>query len=865
MTPLPTCNPEHALCAKKMVGWKPASCTHCGLKKSVYQSAPLQVQDRAERSPPNPPSSDDSDAKHPGSPISPTGPDQSAIPHPETPTAPPRPSATPSSSSRRQRSEQQTVAARSKVLLRRHRRGLLIGASAVVAIFLTVNLASSILKRPDFESAFSNEGVDFKGRVDDRLLAIAPRDGQKVVIGSKDADLSDDQFEIRGAEPEATGLAYFEAGGVLLGLDLVPKSRELAEFETTISVESTAVSLVLLHPQMSEFHTLGNPVGDAALKMIVARTPSFTGLVRSLDAEIETDGINYLDRQSTTTESLIETVVNESRATINEFRQVRSSGGGFGQSVSPKFVDRKFAHQSSQRGSQSSAKIESAYPITCDYGLIPSSYGEADGLCVVLKSPDKENWDTFAFDADITIEVTNLAPRAVAVFTSPMQGERGSLLGFVPPLDVSVSSGELMAWALAEVKKVTVAGLTNYDLKDPESNSAKDRESSASAVTMTFRDPTRLGEISTVSVLGTPDQVINESLDERTFQQGRALSGVLTVLSSYIFPSLSVLLDKGEWATLPGTSKNVFDACPASVFTDLLGGTALNLASAFGDLRDGLSRSITTEIGVSEIFWFVFVRRYYHKNALSKPTVDTYTSECEKALAMAKILSACTPTLKSFLSASLIDCLSSDDELQALLVGSIQRVFVSVVNPFAKLDLALGASGVALTGIWTFSDTARFGNADVYRLETVSVPLWCYEVSRSRSRFVGAFPEIPEDGWRGMILALRQGLEQLTKFSDDEFWSSESERWNEISELEPPTNSFAAAQIADDAKLVSASFQAIAALMPTDSIIDKGKNVGKLFRDPKVLAKFTELDGPMERIDQVWQSCPQATRLNSGM
>lgn len=833
---------------------------HCGLKKSVYLSQSLQVQDRAKWSKPNPPSGGDSEPKYSVSPISTPGSDQSSMSHSETPTASPRPSATPSSSTRRQRSEPQTVAARSKVVLRRHRRGLLIAASAVVAIFLTVNLASSILQRPDIESAFSSEGVDFKGRVDDRLLAIAPGDGQKVVIGSKDADLSDDQFEIRGAEPEATGLAYFEAGGVLLGFDLVPKSRELADFETRISVESTAVALVLLHPQMSEFHTLGDPVGDAALKMIVARTPSFTNLVGSLAAEIETDGINYLDSQSTTTESLIETVVNESKATINAFRQVRTSEGGFGQSVSPKFADRKIARQNSQRSSQSSPKPESTYPITCDYGLTPDSYGEADGLCLILKSPDKENWDTFAFDTDMTIEVTNLAPRAVAVFTSPMHGEPGSLLGFVPPLDVSLSSYDLMAWALVEAKKLAVAGLTNYDLKDSESNSAKDRESSTSAVTMTFRDPTRLGVVNTVSVLGTPDQVINKSMNERNFQQGRALSGVLTALSSYIFPAISVLLDEREWATLRGTSKNVFDACPASVLTDLLGGTALNLAAAFGDLGDGLSRSLTTENGVSEIFWFIFVRRYYHKNALSKPTAATYTRECETALATAKTLAACTPTLKSLIASSLIDCLSSDEELKALTSATIQRVLVSAINPFTKLDLALGASGVALTGIWTFSDTARFGNADVYRLETVSVPLWCYEVSRSRSRFVGAFPEMPEDGWRGLILALRQGLEQLTKLSNAEFWSSESERWNEISELEPPTNTYGATQIAGDANQVSASFQAIAALMPTDSIIDKGKNVGKLFRDPEVLAKITELDGPMKRIDQVWQSCPQSLR-----
>lgn len=853
MMPLPTCDPEHTLCARKTVGWKPASCMHCGLKKSVYQSQSSQVQDRTTRNTPTLAKSDDPDPERSGSTIPPV-----------------RPSNTTSSSTDSLRREQQSVAPRSRHPLRGHRRGLLIGASVVVAIFLIVSLASSFLRTPDVEFLVSNKEVDFEGRIDDRLLAIAPTEGRRVVIGSKDTDLIDGRFQIRGASPEATGLAFFEAGGALLGLDLVPKTSELADFETAISVESTAVALVLLHPQMSEFHTLGNPVGDAALKMIVSRTASFASLVDSLADEIKTDGISYLDAQSTTTGSLIPTVVNEVegliRSGLNDFRQIRSSGGGFGQSVGPKLLNRELARHNSQRGSESSIGLKSAYPLTCDYGLIPDSYGEADGLCVTLKSPKKEDWGTFAFDSDITIEITNLAPRAVAVFASPKGGEAGSLLGVVPPLEVSVgSTSDLVAWVFQELalRESPVRGPADYVLKKPESKSVKNQNSSDSAITMTFRNPTRLGVINTVSVLGTPDRVIDESLDERHFEDGRFISSVLTALSSYIFPSLSVLLDKGDVQLIGGSRWNVFESCPPSVLTDLIGGAALNFESAVADPRDGLSRIFTTESGASEIFWFIILRRFF-PNERSASMTDT--TPCEKTLAEPKIISACFPTLQSLWPFSIPPFSFCDSPssrgLVSLISASIQRSMLSAAtNPFAKLDLALSASSVALTGIFSFSDTARFGNADVYRLETVSTPLWCYEVSRSRSRFVGAFTTASgTSSLRSSILALRAGFEQLAKSSDAEFWSRESRVCNEISDLDPPSSTINSSQTSADAKEFASTFQIIAGILPSGSPFDRAKAIRELISGNEVSSQLNRLDEPVGRLDQVWKSRPQATR-----
>lgn len=688
----------------------------------------------------------------------------------------------------------------------------------------------------------SISGYPVSGKVSAEVVELADDRIIQLSLGEQAVGLDGREFRI-GAESDTTGLAIAIAGNDLLGFDAVPKSDLLEDSEVQISFESTASSLVFLRPELSEFYVIGNPVWDAGVKMMIAASPAFPALVESLKTEAATEGATYLRRTGADTESLVVEILASLRA---EFSQ--GEAGGPGESHRGRSVYRS----SPDSSNETSRLTTKSYGYSCDAGLLPVSGAEADGLCFEVITPPRDRWETYEFNDDIEVRVSNKSPRIAMLYYQAESSAEPILLGLVPPFSVPPPSvvgiiGKLYSTA------VQLDGNPNrYRLKDVSSLTALDVDDTS----QTFRLPsgTEAGKLSAVSVLGARDAELDALLVARQFDFGRGASAVLTFLSSYLFPAMSVVLDnRGLNFRSPKNlrSAQLFAECSVSTVPNLVG--QFLVEDFYGNNGVKWDKFLTSEGTVPKMFWFVYLRLVLED------------SSCDSALEKAELLTFCLPSLQAVAkfetySSQVENCINSDELFTALVTAGIKRALVNiVVSPFEKIDVALAAGALSATALLSLGDFLRFGNGDVYPLATLKVPRWCYEVGQSRLRLLGpqrstsnAVTDLPS-----LVRDIRERIEQYAPYADPEFWQRESVAWNRISTLDSPSFVVDPSTMKEDATKMSAQLAVIASWFPNTSFVGRAEGIARAI-SPSGRREISELQAAVARVEIAWRPCPNS-------
>lgn len=282
---------------------------------------------------------------------------------------------------------------------------------------------------------------------------------------------------------------------------------------------------MLLRPEVSDVFVLGNPVLDAAAYEVLIQSSELQSLVLELRAEAVSEGSVYLRELSPATEARIIETTNWFRTTVSD--GVVDSGN-----LSAR-VNRNPRRES---GLSPRARVV-GLPQTCDEGLMPSSFGEADGLCIEVTSPNREDWETYDFSQNMDIEIRNLSPRAAAVFLQDNGGPQ-TFLGLVP-LDLTLpSTSEILMKVFNKPTKTFNLAPDSVDLPEKESGSKFSLNSSTAEsvlTTVTFDWPL---------LPGIENPEFDQLVTTAGLESYRGLAFGLTSLSTYVLPVLGVVLDK---------------------------------------------------------------------------------------------------------------------------------------------------------------------------------------------------------------------------------------------------------------------------------------------------------------------------------
>jgi len=688
----------------------------------------------------------------------------------------------------------------------------------------------------------SISGYPVSGKVSAEVVELADDRTIQLSLGEQAVGLDGREFRI-GAESDTTGLAIAIAGNDLLGFDAVPKSDLLEDVEVQISFESTASSLVLLRPELSEFYVIGDPVWDAGVKMMIATSSAFPALVESLKSEAATEGATYLRETSAETEDLVVEILASLRA---EFSQVEA--GGPGESHRGRSVYRS----SPDSSNETSRLTTKSYGYSCDAGLLPVSGAEADGLCFEVVSPPRDRWESHDFTGDVQVKVTNKSPRMALLYYQAESTSEPILVGLVPPFSVPSPSVVGIISKLYSTAVQLDVDPNRYRLKDASTLSASDADDTS----QTFRLPgaAESGLLSAVTVLGAQDAVLDALLTAKQFDFGRGASAVLTFLSSYLFPAMSVVLDnRGLNFRSPKNLRRaqLFAGCSVSTVPDLVGEFLIEDFYGRGGIK--WDRFLESEGAVPRMFWFVYLRLVLEAQS------------CDSALERAKLLTICLPSLQAVAqfetySSRVEECIDSDELINALAKSGIKRALVNiVVSPFEKIDVALAAGALSATAFLSWADFLRFGNGDVYPLTTLRVPRWCYEVGQSRLRLLG--PQRSSSGavtdLRSLIQGIRERVEQYAPYSDPEFWQRESIAWDRIASLDTPSFVIDPSLLRSDAMSISNKFAVIASWFPDTSILGRAEGVVRAI-SPSGRKDIKELQAAVARIEIAWRPCPNS-------
>lgn len=694
------------------------------------------------------------------------------------------------------------------------------------------------------------DGFVVAGVVNQQIFDLA--NGAPVALSIGDQSVELDAPEFRSASnPDTTGLAMATAGEDVLGLDVVPKSELLEEFEMEISLESTAVALVLLRPELSEFFTLGDPVWDAGMKMMIANTSTFASLVLALESELAAEGSSYLRELAPRTKELILDTINSLRLQFGE-----GVSGGPGEAIGGRGANLRLRRSAEVEQPTSGAN----YEYSCDEGLLPISGAEADGLCFEVVTPSRESWEQYDFSGDMQIRVENKSPRMALLYYQSSPNAEASLIGFVPPLSVPSPS------AIGIISKlfgsaVQTSDWARYKLQDQGTLEVLDDDD---WLLYDLPDAREEGKLTAVTAFGSQDLTLDSLLNTFQFDRGRVASAAVTFLSSYLFPALSVVLDSRNlsFRTTYLRKTRLFTGCPVSTIPDLVGDFK------YEDFYNGNQirlQALTETSGVmTKMYWFVVIRLVVQGRSILK-TRDDLEKECQKALADAESLSTCLPSLNAISAlptnwVSATDCLDSEDLVNELIASGVKRALVNIgISPFEKLDTALAAGSLTVTAFLAVTDRLRFANVDAYPLSTIRVPRWCYEVGQSRLRILGPRPigaKSPKN-LTDFVLDLRAFGDRVSTWSSRSFWVSESQSWQRIATLATPDFVADSAALRRDATEVSTKFSVIASWFPSDDLWGRAKG-GAMLLSEEGRKEIRELTAAVQRIEFSWKTCPNA-------
>jgi hypothetical protein len=691
-------------------------------------------------------------------------------------------------------------------------------------------------------SVASTKGYLISGSISADIAKLADNRPLQLGIGGRTAEIAVRDFLV-GAETETTGLATVTAGNDLVGFDAVPKSDLLDDFEVQISFESTASSLVLLRPELSEIYTIGDPVWDAGVKMMIAEMSAFPALVAALKSEAASEGTTYLREIGAQTEIIILDVVASLR---EEFAPSNSDGPGETRA-------RRYLNDSQfTLGSDTLRPAAETYGYSCDEGLLPLSGAEADGLCFEVVTPPRERWETHDFADEIEVRVSNKSPRIALLYYQTESSAEPTLVGLVPPFTVPSPSVVGIISKLYSTAAQLDANPNRYRLKDASSLAALDTDEDAEV----FRLPggTEAGRLSAVTVLGAQDAALDLLLEARQFDFGRAASAVLTLLSSYLFPAMGVVLDNRRLNfRSPANLKRaqLFAECSISTVPNLIG--EFIVEDIYGDGGIRWDKFLTSEGAVPKVFWFVYLRLVLQDRS------------CDSALEKAELLTICMPSLQAVAnietySTQVEGCINSNELFNALVEAGIKRALVNiVVSPFEKIDVVLAAGSLSATALLSLGDFLRFGNGDVYPLNTLRVPRWCYEVGQSRLRLLGPQRSTSNAAAdvQTLIRNLRERIERYAPYATPEFWQRESIAWERISTLDAPSFVPDPSALKRDATTISAKFATIASWFPDTSIYGRATGLLKAI-SPSGRQEITELQDAVAKVEIAWRPCPNS-------
>lgn len=734
-----------------------------------------------------------------------------------------------------------------KVRRPRRRRRVVLALGAVATILAG---AVTVVIRTDFIDELIGQSAStqaVEGVVNDELLRLASEGSPTIKLGTNAESVSEGKFGIEGAA-EHTGLASVVDGDYTLGISLVPKSRALKSPSIDVSFESTAIALVLLRPEISNVLVLGNPVLDAAAYELLLTSDAITDVISELRNESASEGREYLEDLSPTTEARII----EATEWFREQVSGESSGGD---------LSRRRIRDGSREADLAPFVRPPELPQTCDEGLLPRSFGEADGLCVNVVSPKRDDWEKFDFSKDMAVQIRNLSPRAAAIFFNDGAGSH-RFVGYVPPLDLTLpnASEYLLAFSDEAVTKffefLDVPGLTLDEGVDD-----------AQSTELTLQGISRDSVLTTISfdwpgVPGINNQEFDDFVAANNLAYSRNLAFALTLLSTYVLPIIGVVLDSRDVGGENNPTLNeVISDCSRSLMPELFKSAAdsyLGSESSW-DLGDLMN----AEGGVPVLFWMIVLGQFSG-------------SECEELEANARVISGCYPSLGSFFSsfATLVDdsdgvtsCIGDfrDELVERFLVPPngflFKETLKKIADPLEKVDVGLQILSVARSAAASLGDAKRFADGDQYELRTVAdVPRWCYEIAASSSRIVGVYGFLDLDSSgnlaeqlreliQGLIVLVNQIDDLSDKLADDSFWEREARAWETIATVAPE-------ELRPDAKAVAEFFREIAKV--DVYALDKFKAIRVALRLRDLLARLNELQNQLQRIDEVvMRDCPQ--------
>lgn len=739
---------------------------------------------------------------------------------------------------------------------------------AIVAIIIAA--AGVVVTQTDFLDRLAGSAsptTTVVGTVSDELLALAPGIAIEVRLGPESALVSNGGFSTTGTA-EHTGLATLVAGEEILGVSLLPKSDSLVTTTRDVSLESTALAMVLLRPEISDVYVIGNPIFDAAAQELLLQSDELQAVVSALRAEKDLEGETFLRELSPDTQGQL-------GVAADWFRQRVSNGES-----KPVNLAARSSRQTSTSRQETELRV-SGLPQTCDEGLMPSSSGEADGLCIEVLSPKRADWENFTFDSTMEVAVKNLSPRAVALFLES-DGSGRSFLGMVPPLDLTLpTASEILLKVFdSTTKYFTLAPDLELDAEpDNTTTFVLDGAVATSLLTtVTFDYP---------GVPGVANPTFDQLASATDLQSGRMVAAVITTLSVYFLPLLGVLIDSKE-ITNPKRG-GLLAECPESLFTDLFT-SALDISTS-GDQQGSVDEVVSTKFealidsegAVPQLFWLAVATRYTG-------------SDCENALANARVITGCLPTIRRFFEVfqrsannfpALPNCVGDfrDELIDRLTQGAFKAALKGIVNPLERADLGLVVLGSARSAAWSLRDAKRFADGDQYDLSTVTIPRWCYETAAFRTRMFGVFNEFDVEQSGNLIKDFReivQGFLTLTtqlveiggNLSSETNWEREAQAWSEIAAIGPPDVQPAAHRAADISAAIAQIIPDVKEAVRLSAELFTSDNAPKrLALSGQLTLKIIEIEGSFstisdqvtegaadfERFDIAWRNtCPQS-------
>lgn len=849
------CNPNQLACAKRAAAPGPDFCGECGLTRNEFAPGPsntaLHPKSTTSVKPPPPLSSRPILQMKPlNHSVSPTVLSQPRA-APQTQPVPQHPVSTQQTSASSPGSPHQPKRRRYRTLI-----GVLVGVAIIAA-------AAVVVVQTDLVDRLANtrsQTTKITGTVSDELMALSRDSSPEVRLGSETVKVGNDGFSSVGAA-DHTGLATLMVGDEILGSNLVPKSDSLIISSLQVSLESTALSMVLLRPEIADVYVVGNPILDAAAQELLLRSAELQAVVDALRAEKNLEGVTYLREISPETQERVGLAADWFRWTVSQ-----DTATSVNLAARP-------SRETSNIRPETELRVE-GLPQTCDEGLMPSSTGEADGLCFEVISPKRADWETYTFDGALEVAIKNLSPRAAALFhDSNASGLR--FIGLVPPLDLTLPSVGEILWKVFESP-------TQYFQLAPNASTSN---SADSRTTFIVDNVSELSKITTVSFdypgfPGVTNSEFDELVDGSDLKTGRAISVGLTALSTYLLPLFAVLLDSKKWTT-KNTQSGFLSECPATVITDLAESATellLNDDNSLSGSETLFDLLLNSEGTIPYLFWLSLA--------------DLMGQDCESAMNDTKIVTACFPTLRSFIDAmrsppasspQLDQCGSEifDQLLEELAFGALR----GLVNPLAKANTGIVLLGSARALAWSLRDAKRFADGDQYEISTIRLPRWCYEVAAFNTRMLGVFNKLEIDKSGNFIKDFReivQGFLMLTtqlvevggNLTNESNWEREAKIWLEIAEISPIKVQPGAQRAAEVSSRISKIIPELvdaarlsASVVASENDIQRAKDVVSLALKVKAIqGDFTRLlseieqGGPdFERLDTQWNDvCPQS-------